>query len=124
MTILEAIVYFIVFLAMLAINARRSMGGTTQELPEEEELPPPLPAQKVKHIQQEPENEADEFEEQMIKERTTMTGMQRKLFHSPGESQAYDIKSKNRQGELRNLLTQDLKDAVILTEILGKPKGL
>lgn len=117
MTILEAIVFFIIFLGMLALNAKRSLEERRKRSePEEEEI---APIQKV-HVESVPEPDA--LEEQMIKERTTMTGMQHKLFHSPGEKQAYDIKLKDK--ELRFLLTKNLKGAVILKEILDKPKGL
>lgn len=65
----------------------------------------------------------DEFAEQMSKERYVMKGMQRKLFHNPGEKQAYKLKEKGKQKEILGLLGKNPQSAIVLKEILDKPKG-
>lgn len=125
----EFITYLLFFLAMVFLSSRRSKKH--EEPSDEEEEEELLPAvRQVFHTPEPPPQDMaathtpDEFELQMIEERSTMTGLQKKLFHSPGEKGAYKLKVRSRQAEISWLLESDLQEAFVLKEILGKPKGL
>jgi hypothetical protein len=126
MNLIEFIGFILVFIAMVFLSLKRSWEQhqrrkhsekfTEEEEEEELFLPPPPPEEyAVVHT-------PDEFELQMIEERRAMTGLQRKLFHSPSEKAAY--MQRSRRAELSWLLDRDLKEAFLLKEILGKPRGI
>ncbi len=127
MSFVEFIGFIIVFIAMVYINIKkRRLEQSIEEQPAAAEQTSVLLPSRKEEPQEDmaADHVPDEFELQMIKERSEMKGLQRKLFHSPGEKQAYELKGKGDRDKLSWFLSRDLQDAIILKEILDKPKGL
>lgn len=121
MSIVEFFVFIVIMIVMGALNVKRAREKQVEPDEEEERITaPPLPFEAPADLAA--DHIPDDFELQMIKERGGMKGLQRKLFHSPGEKQAYEQKKKGRS-ELSYLIEKDMQEAVLLKEILDKPKG-